>query len=48
MTDNEEIEDYLIIAMNKALVRANTIKETELAKAAKNGMPEIPGMDMFK
>jgi len=48
LTDNEEIEDYLIIAMNKALERANEIKETELAVAAKNGMPDIPGMDLFK
>ena len=48
LTDNEEIEDYLILAMNKALVRANKIKETELAAAAKNGMPNIPGMDLFE
>lgn len=48
LSDNEEIEDYLIIAMNKALERANAIKETELAEAAKNGMPNIPGMDLFK
>ena len=48
LTDYEEIEDFLIIAMNKALKRANSIKETELAEAAKNGMPNIPGMDLFK
>ncbi|MDV7188423.1 YbaB/EbfC family nucleoid-associated protein [Lutibacter sp. TH_r2] len=47
ITDKEEIEDYLIIALNKALSRANEISETELAAAAKNGMPNIPGMDMF-
>jgi DNA-binding protein YbaB len=48
LKDTEEIEDYLIIAMNKALKRANEIKETELSAAAKNGMPNIPGMDFFK
>ena len=48
LTDNEEIEDYLIIAMNKALEKANEIKESQLADAAKNGMPDIPGMDLFK
>ncbi len=48
LVDNEEIEDYLIIAMNKALEKANEIKESQLADAAKNGMPDIPGMDLFK
>ncbi len=48
LTDKEEIEDYLIIALNSALEKANEISETELAAAAKNGMPNIPGMDLFK
>ncbi|MFD1292475.1 YbaB/EbfC family nucleoid-associated protein [Lutibacter holmesii] len=48
LTDNEEIEDYLVIALNKALDKANTVNEAELAAAAKDGMPNIPGMDMFK
>ena len=48
ITDKEEIEDYLIVALNKALSRANDISETELAAAAKDGMPNIPGMDMFR
>jgi len=47
LINNEEIEDYLVIALNKALDRANTISEVELAAAAKDGMPNIPGMDMF-
>lgn len=48
LTDNEEIADYLILALNEALTKANTINETELAAAAKDGLPNIPGMDMFK
>ncbi len=48
LTNNEELEDLLIIALNKALEKANSISETELAAAAKDGMPNIPGMDMFK
>ena len=48
LTDKEEIEDYLVLALNKALDKANTISETELAAAAKDGMPNIPGMDLFK
>ncbi|WP_196887997.1 YbaB/EbfC family nucleoid-associated protein [Aureivirga sp. CE67] len=45
LTDNEEIEDYLVMALNDALTRANSINEQELAAAAKDGMPNIPGMD---
>lgn len=47
LEDKEELEDYLIIALNKALQRAGEINEQELAVAAKSGMPNIPGMDMF-
>ncbi|WP_299122768.1 YbaB/EbfC family nucleoid-associated protein [uncultured Tenacibaculum sp.] len=48
LEDKEELEDYLILALNKALKRAGDINEQELAIAAKAGMPNIPGMDMFK
>lgn len=46
LTDNEEIEDYLVIALNNALQKAVSINEAELAAAAKDGMPNIPGMGM--
>jgi len=45
--DKEELEDYLILALNKALEKANTVHEAEMAAAAKNGLPNIPGLDMF-
>lgn len=48
LEDKEALEDYLIIALNKAITKANQINEAELAAAAKGGMPDIPGMDMFK
>ncbi|MCL4137098.1 UNVERIFIED_CONTAM: hypothetical protein GTU68_046490 [Idotea baltica] len=48
LTDAEELEDYLIIALNKAITKASNINEAEMAAAAKSGMPNIPGMDMFK
>ncbi|MCK5637548.1 MAG: YbaB/EbfC family nucleoid-associated protein [Flavobacteriaceae bacterium] len=48
LEDKEALEDYLIIALNKALVKANNINEAEMAAAAKGGLPDIPGMDMFK
>jgi len=48
LQDAEELEDYLVITLNKALKRAGAINEQEMAMAAKDGMPNIPGMDMFK
>ncbi|CAL2061586.1 YbaB/EbfC family nucleoid-associated protein [Tenacibaculum sp. 190524A05c] len=48
LSDAEELEDYLILTLNKALKRAGEINEQEMAVAAKSGMPNIPGMDMFK
>jgi len=48
LEDKEALEDYLIIALNKALKKANDINEAEMAVAAKGGLPDIPGMDMFK
>ncbi|PWG04451.1 YbaB/EbfC family nucleoid-associated protein [Polaribacter aquimarinus] len=44
LNDAEELEDYLIIALNKAIEKASDINEAELAAAAKSGMPNIPGM----
>ena len=48
LEDKEALEDYLILALNKALQKANDINEAEMAAAAKGGLPDIPGMDMFK
>lgn len=48
LSDAEELEDYLIITLNKAIEKASKINETEMAVAAKSGMPNIPGMNPFK
>ncbi len=48
LNDAEELEDYLILTLNKAIEKATNINETEMTVAAKDGMPNIPGMDMFK
>ena len=48
LEDKEQLEDYLILVLNKAIERATNINEAELAAVAKEGMPNIPGMDMFK
>ena len=45
LNDAEELEDYLILTLNKAIEKASKINEDEMAIAAKSGMPNIPGMD---
>lgn len=48
LEDKEQLEDYLILTINKAIEKATKVNETEIAAVAKEGMPNIPGMDMFK
>ncbi len=49
MKDKEQLEDYLILTLNKAITKASEVHETEIAAVAKEGMPSIPGMDgLFK
>ncbi|MGX1930393.1 YbaB/EbfC family nucleoid-associated protein [Flagellimonas sp. 2504JD4-2] len=49
LQDKEQLEDYLILTLNKAIEKATHVNETELAAVAKEGMPNIPGMDsLFK
>ncbi|REG88024.1 YbaB/EbfC family nucleoid-associated protein [Winogradskyella sediminis] len=48
LEDKDMLEDYLILTLNKAIEKATNVHETEVAAVAKEGMPNIPGMDMFK
>ncbi len=48
LEDKEQLEDYLILTLNKAIEKASKVNEAELAAVAKEGMPNIPGMDLFK
>ncbi len=49
LEDKEQLEDYLIMTINKAIQNATNVNEAELAAVAKEGMPNIPGMDsLFK
>ncbi len=48
LEDKDQLEDYLILTLNKAIDKATRIHEAEIAAVAKEGMPNIPGMDMFK
>lgn len=45
MEDKEQLEDYLVLTLNKAIEKATKVNEAELAAVAKEGMPNIPGMD---
>lgn len=44
LEDKEQLEDYLVLVMNNAIERATAINEAELAAAAKDGLPDIPGL----
>lgn len=48
LQDKEQLEDYLILTLNKAIEKATSVNEAELAAVAKEGMPNISGMDLFK
>ena len=45
LEDKEQLEDYLILVLNKAIARANQGNQTELDEVAKRDMPMSPGMD---
>ena len=44
LEDKEQLEDYLVLVLNKAIASATAINEAELAAVAKEGMPNIPGL----
>lgn len=49
LADKEQLEDYLIITLNKAIEKASNVNEAELDAVTKMDMPMIPGMDnLFK
>ena len=48
LNDKEMLEDYMVNVLNKAIEKATNVHETELAAVAKEGMPNIPGLDLFK
>ena len=49
LEDKEQLEDYIITVINKAIEKATSVNLTELDAVTKIDMPMIPGMeDMFK
>ena len=45
LADKEQLTDYLVITLNKALKKAGEVHDTELSAVAREGMPDLPGMD---
>ncbi len=45
LKDKDMLEDYLILALNKALDEAGKMQENKLKKAATEALPNIPGLD---
>ena len=49
LEDKDQLEDYLILVLNKAIEKATNVNQAELDAVAKMDMPMIPGMDnLFK
>ncbi|MNE40633.1 Nucleoid-associated protein [compost metagenome] len=49
LEDKDQLEDYLILTLNKAIEKATNVNQAELDAVAKMDMPMIPGMDnLFK
>ena len=49
LEDKDQLEDYLIVTLNKAIEKAANVNQSELDAVAKVDMPMIPGMnEMFK
>ncbi len=49
LQDKEQLEDYLILVINKAIEKATAVHLAEIDAVSKMDLPMIPGMeDMFK
>ncbi|MBZ9650693.1 YbaB/EbfC family nucleoid-associated protein [Psychroflexus montanilacus] len=44
LEDKEQLEDYLILTLNKAIKKAGDVNEAEISAVAKDGLPDIPGL----
>ena len=47
LQNKTQLVESLILTINKAIDKATTINEKEIAAVASEGMPKIPGMDLF-
>lgn len=44
LTDKEELEDYLVIAINNAIKSAENVHDSEMQSVAKGILPGMPGL----
>lgn len=47
LTDKDKLQEALVSALNKAITKAGEVHNAELKAAAKEGLPNIPGIDAF-
>ncbi len=47
LQDKAQLEVHLLLTLNKAIQKATSINEAELAAVAIEGMPNIPGLEGF-
>ena len=49
LEDKEQLEDYIVLIINKAIAKASAVNQAEMDAVSKMDLPMIPGMeDMFK
>jgi len=49
LEDKEQLEDYILVVINKAIAKASNVNQAEMDAVTKIDLPVIPGMeDMFK
>ena len=49
LEDKEQLEDYIVLIINKAIEKASAVNQAEMDAVSKMDLPMIPGMeDMFK
>lgn len=44
LKDKDQLEDYLIVTLNRAIKKATEVNEAEISAVAKDGLPDIPGL----
>jgi len=44
LNDKEQLEDFLLVAINRALESADKVNETEMQSVAKGMLPGFPGL----
>ena len=48
LQDKDRLEQQLVETLNQAFQKAKTMHDQEIAAVATAGLPDIPGLDLFK